>query len=148
MKGQLLLAVLACLLALGTGLPRMDAPCSACKVRLLCGNANDEAMKAKGGIWDLITGVEACSMQQPGAEATHCMRTCSLRTCSPVTCDPSHNSPHSSLIPCHAAADRVLQSIASELQRRLDSELPRNHLDMRHRLDSQGQRYGRVIDYK
>ncbi len=27
-------------------------------------------------------------------------------------------------------------------------ERPRNHLDMRHRLDSQGQREGKVIDYK
>ena len=34
------------------------------------------------------------------------------------------------------------------LQIRMQNERPRNHLDMRHRLDSQGQRYGKVIDYK
>lgn len=27
-------------------------------------------------------------------------------------------------------------------------EKPRNHLDMRHRLDPQGQRQGKVIDYR
>lgn len=27
-------------------------------------------------------------------------------------------------------------------------EKPRNHLDMRHRLDSKGQREGKVIDYR
>jgi hypothetical protein len=35
-----------------------------------------------------------------------------------------------------------------ELEIDLASERPRNHLDMRHRLDSQGQREGKVIDYK
>mmetsp|Transcript_32688 Transcript_32688/g.72213 ORF Transcript_32688/g.72213 Transcript_32688/m.72213 type:complete len:174 (+) Transcript_32688:21-542(+) len=30
----------------------------------------------------------------------------------------------------------------------MDREVPRNHLDMRHRLDGQGKRYGKVIDYK
>jgi hypothetical protein len=40
------------------------------------------------------------------------------------------------------------QKQAAELQRRLDTELPRDKLDMRHRLDEKGQRYGKVIDYK
>lgn len=35
-----------------------------------------------------------------------------------------------------------------ELQRRLDAEFPRTHLDMRHRLDKDGNRYGKVINYK
>ncbi len=38
--------------------------------------------------------------------------------------------------------------VQAELQRRLDKERPRNHLDMRHRLDKDGRRYGKVIDYK
>ena len=33
-------------------------------------------------------------------------------------------------------------------QRRLGKETVRNHLDMQNRLDPQGNRYGRVIDYK
>ena len=36
----------------------------------------------------------------------------------------------------------------AELQRRLDAEKPRNHLDLRHRLDERGKRYGKVIAYK
>lgn len=31
---------------------------------------------------------------------------------------------------------------------RLAKETPRNHLDMRHRLDKEGKRYGKVIDYR
>jgi hypothetical protein len=38
--------------------------------------------------------------------------------------------------------------VQGELEIDLASERPRNHLDMRHRLDSQGQREGKVIDYK
>ena len=34
------------------------------------------------------------------------------------------------------------------LRKRMDAEVPRNHLDLRHRLDAQGNRYGKVIDYK
>lgn len=45
--------------------------------------------------------------------------------------------------PCSAC-----RAIAETLQTRIDQEPTRNHLDMRHRLDSQGQRYGRLIDYK
>jgi len=40
----------------------------------------------------------------------------------------------------------VLQ--ATELQRRLEAEVPRTHLDLRHRLDKDGQRYGKIIDWK
>lgn len=39
-------------------------------------------------------------------------------------------------------------AVAAELQRRLDAEKPRNHLDLRHRLDKHGKRYGKVIAYK
>lgn len=40
------------------------------------------------------------------------------------------------------------RAVARELAVRLDKEKPRNHLDMRHRLDKHGNRYGKVIDYK
>lgn len=30
----------------------------------------------------------------------------------------------------------------------MEDEKPRNHLDLRHRLDQTGKRYGKVIDYK
>ncbi|GAB2215896.1 hypothetical protein Droror1_Dr00023658 [Drosera rotundifolia] len=39
-------------------------------------------------------------------------------------------------------------TIAEELERGLANEKPRNHLDMRHRLDSKGQRQGKLIDYR
>ncbi|GLT46039.1 hypothetical protein SLA2020_198290 [Shorea laevis] len=39
-------------------------------------------------------------------------------------------------------------AVASELELELSREKPRNHLDMRHRLDSKGQREGKVIDYR
>ncbi|KAH0468703.1 hypothetical protein IEQ34_001935 [Dendrobium chrysotoxum] len=39
-------------------------------------------------------------------------------------------------------------TIAGEIQIGLSNEKPRNHLDMRHRLDSKGQREGKVIDYR
>ncbi|XP_072981208.1 uncharacterized protein [Typha angustifolia] len=39
-------------------------------------------------------------------------------------------------------------AVAAELELGLSSEKPRNHLDMRHRLDSKGQRKGKVIDYR
>ena len=35
-----------------------------------------------------------------------------------------------------------------ELQARLEKETPKNHLDMRHRLDREGKRWGKVIDYR
>ncbi|XP_011627531.1 protein seele [Amborella trichopoda] len=38
--------------------------------------------------------------------------------------------------------------VAAELAVGLFKEKPRNHLDMRHRLDSKGQREGKVIDYR
>lgn len=38
--------------------------------------------------------------------------------------------------------------LQSELLHRLEKERPRNHLDMRHRLDKDGKRYGKVIDYR
>ncbi|XP_030527334.1 protein seele isoform X2 [Rhodamnia argentea] len=39
-------------------------------------------------------------------------------------------------------------AVAGELEIGLSNEKPRNHLDMRHRLDSKGQREGKLIDYK
>ncbi|KAJ0085659.1 hypothetical protein Patl1_09369 [Pistacia atlantica] len=39
-------------------------------------------------------------------------------------------------------------AVAEELELGLSKEKPRNHLDMRHRLDSKGQRVGKVIDYR
>lgn len=40
------------------------------------------------------------------------------------------------------------KAIGDELQYRIKNEKPRNHIDMRGRLDSKGNRYGKVIDYK
>ncbi|KAA8537391.1 hypothetical protein F0562_026922 [Nyssa sinensis] len=40
------------------------------------------------------------------------------------------------------------KTVAEELEHGLLNEKPRNHLDMRHRLDSKGQRKGKVIDYR
>lgn len=40
------------------------------------------------------------------------------------------------------------KAVAEELEIGLSSERPRNHLDMRHRLDSKGQRVGKLIDYR
>ncbi|XWS24615.1 hypothetical protein CRYUN_Cryun28dG0118300 [Craigia yunnanensis] len=39
-------------------------------------------------------------------------------------------------------------AVAAELEIQLSKEKPRSHLDMRHRLDSKGQRQGKVIDYR
>lgn len=39
-------------------------------------------------------------------------------------------------------------AVAAELELGLSNEKPRNHLDMRYRLDSKGQREGKVIDYR
>ena len=39
-------------------------------------------------------------------------------------------------------------AVAAELGGALEAERPRNHLDLRGRLDSKGQRYGKLIDYK
>ncbi|XP_073526166.1 protein canopy-1-like [Phyllobates terribilis] len=39
-------------------------------------------------------------------------------------------------------------AVAEELEHGLANEKPRNHLDMRYRLDSTGQREGKVIDYR
>ncbi|XP_048131051.1 protein seele isoform X1 [Rhodamnia argentea] len=47
---------------------------------------------------------------------------------------------------CNAVA--VLFCGSGELEIGLSNEKPRNHLDMRHRLDSKGQREGKLIDYK
>jgi hypothetical protein len=45
--------------------------------------------------------------------------------------------------PCSAC-----EAVAAELQRKLEAERPRNHLDMRHRLDKHGKRYGKVIPWR
>eukprot|EP00879_Flechtneria_rotunda_P005224 GHRR01005507.1.p1 GENE.GHRR01005507.1~~GHRR01005507.1.p1 ORF type:complete len:301 (+),score=79.80 GHRR01005507.1:153-1055(+) len=54
-------------------------------------------------------------------------------------------------LPTNAAIEAecsACEAVAAELQRRLDAETPRTHLDMRHRLDKDGNRYGKVINYK
>ncbi|ESW07955.1 hypothetical protein PHAVU_009G006300 [Phaseolus vulgaris] len=50
----------------------------------------------------------------------------------------------------HAVHDKcaACKAVAEELEIGLSSERPRNHLDMRHRLDSKGQREGKLIDYR
>ncbi|KAF7077273.1 hypothetical protein CFC21_081843 [Triticum aestivum] len=40
------------------------------------------------------------------------------------------------------------KAVASELEIGISSEKPRNHLDLRNRLNSKGQREGKVIDYR
>ncbi|KAF8055936.1 hypothetical protein HT031_006575 [Scenedesmus sp. PABB004] len=51
--------------------------------------------------------------------------------------------------PCRRAAHTAERRRAQgELQRRLDAELPRTKLDMRHRLDKDGKRYGKIIEYR
>jgi len=37
--------------------------------------------------------------------------------------------------------------VQAELAHRLSKERPRNHIDVRHRLDKDGKRYGKVIDF-
>lgn len=44
--------------------------------------------------------------------------------------------------------DMSSQVLQNRLGERLGSEVPRSELDLRHRLDSQGNRYGKVLDYK
>eukprot|EP01024_Parvocaulis_polyphysoides_P020285 TRINITY_DN19425_c0_g1_i2.p1 TRINITY_DN19425_c0_g1~~TRINITY_DN19425_c0_g1_i2.p1 ORF type:complete len:180 (+),score=10.40 TRINITY_DN19425_c0_g1_i2:61-600(+) len=39
-------------------------------------------------------------------------------------------------------------SACSAVAQRLDQERPRNHLDFRHRLDSEGKRYGKMVEYR
>ncbi|KAL4434379.1 hypothetical protein ABPG75_000820 [Micractinium tetrahymenae] len=41
---------------------------------------------------------------------------------------------------CRAVADVLIE--------RLENEVPRNHLDLRHRLDKDGKRYGKMIEYR
>ncbi|XP_071733055.1 uncharacterized protein [Rutidosis leptorrhynchoides] len=43
---------------------------------------------------------------------------------------------------------RACNAVAEELELGLMKEKPKNHLDLRSRLDSKGQRRGKVIDYK
>ncbi|XP_076892294.1 uncharacterized protein LOC143543990 [Bidens hawaiensis] len=43
---------------------------------------------------------------------------------------------------------RACNAVAEELEHEMIKEKPKNHLDLRNRLDSKGQRQGKVIDYK
>ncbi|GLJ12738.1 hypothetical protein SUGI_0196900 [Cryptomeria japonica] len=54
------------------------------------------------------------------------------------------------LRPIASVEDRcgACRAVAAELESALANEKPKNHLDMRHRLDSRGQREGKLIDYK
>ncbi|KAG2485716.1 hypothetical protein HYH03_015600 [Edaphochlamys debaryana] len=45
--------------------------------------------------------------------------------------------------PCTAC-----KAVAAELQRRIEKEPVRNHVDLRHRLDKDGKRYGKIISYQ
>lgn len=40
------------------------------------------------------------------------------------------------------------RAVAAHLAEKLDNEKPRNHIDVRHRLDQNGNRHGKVIDFK
>lgn len=42
----------------------------------------------------------------------------------------------------------VCQAVSAELYSRIKSERPRNHLDLRHRLDKDGKRYGKLVEWK
>ncbi|XP_062098053.1 uncharacterized protein LOC133803923 isoform X2 [Humulus lupulus] len=53
-----------------------------------------------------------------------------------------------SVVTCIDDKCAACNAVAVELERGLSNEKPRNHLDMRHRLDSKGQRRGKVIDYR
>lgn len=57
---------------------------------------------------------------------------------------------HAAPITTPSGLGRAIPCLApqAELQRRLDAEKPRNHVDLRHRLDKHGKRYGKVIEYK
>ncbi|KAI3734480.1 hypothetical protein L6452_13950 [Arctium lappa] len=50
----------------------------------------------------------------------------------------------------HSLDDKcaACNAVAEELELGMMKEKPKNHLDMRHRLDSKGQRRGKVIDYR
>jgi hypothetical protein len=52
--------------------------------------------------------------------------------------------------PCTAVEAKcsACEAVAASLTEALEQERPRNHLDMRGRLDSKGNRYGKMIDYK
>ncbi|WOK94800.1 hypothetical protein Cni_G03505 [Canna indica] len=54
------------------------------------------------------------------------------------------------LVPVASIDDKcaACNAVAAEIEIGLSNEKPRNHLDMRHRLDSRGQREGKVIDYR
>ncbi|KAK9809302.1 hypothetical protein WJX73_002842 [Symbiochloris irregularis] len=45
--------------------------------------------------------------------------------------------------PCSACL-----SLSNELHKRVTQEIPRGKIDLRHRLDEKGNRYGPVLDYR
>lgn len=49
---------------------------------------------------------------------------------------------------CSIRHDLAESGAQNKLQLRLEKETPKNHLDMRHRLDKEGKRWGKVIDYR
>ncbi|KAE8680349.1 glucan endo-1,3-beta-glucosidase 13 [Hibiscus syriacus] len=53
-----------------------------------------------------------------------------------------------SMVACIEDKCAACNAVAAEIEIQLSKEKPRNHLDMRHRLDSKGQRQGKVIDYR
>lgn len=55
---------------------------------------------------------------------------------------------YSGVVNCIDDKCAACNAVAEEIEHGLSNEKPRNHLDMRHRLDSKGQRKGKVIDYR
>ncbi|KGN55518.1 protein canopy-1 isoform X2 [Cucumis sativus] len=55
---------------------------------------------------------------------------------------------YSAVVDCIDDKCAACNAVAEEIEHGLSNEKPRNHLDMRHRLDSKGQRKGKVIDYR
>ncbi|XP_038896987.1 protein canopy-1 isoform X2 [Benincasa hispida] len=55
---------------------------------------------------------------------------------------------YSGVVSCIDDKCAACNAVAEEIEHGLSNEKPRNHLDMRHRLDSKGQRKGKVIDYR
>ncbi len=65
------------------------------------------------------------------------------RCVSVSTAIPSLNNTHFQKHPANACPD-----VQAELLDRLGNEKPKDPLDLRNRLDSQGKRYGKVIEFR
>ncbi|KAK9831692.1 hypothetical protein WJX74_006353 [Apatococcus lobatus] len=104
-------------------------------------------------------------VEQPGQHEELALtdRLCGRWT--PTQCTPESEGASSRHIPSQATSGQVApqahfaqavdfdrcsacKAISIEMQGRLEKETPKNHLDMRHRLDKEGKRWGKVIDYR